>query len=254
MKSTSLNRSKSSPVKVVGDALDSAFPVVHQDNELVMACYRMTLTEKRLLLLGISKIDYSKYPSRSEPLEFDITVGEWKSAYSDSSRSIYKDIEAASKRLIGRQVFIKGRSDSDQVLNWLDRCVYHRGEGRISIRFGWSICHYLAGFVDQFTRLNIMHIRALSSFHSIRLYELLIQFRATGFRAIKIEEFRTLLGIDNAYPRFADLKRRIIVPSVNELNKNTDISISWTEVKEGKKVVSLRFIFEEKRQGNLLLD
>lgn len=235
-------------------ALVQSLSVATQDNELVTACYRMTLNEKRLLLLGIAKVDPSRMPTKGVPLEFDITVAEWRAAFGDDSRSVYKDLEAATKRLIRRQVFIKGRSDSDQLLNWLDRCQYHRGEGRISVRFGWTICHYLGGFLDQFTRLNIMHIRSLSSFHSIRLYEILIQFRSTGFRAIKLEDFRHSLGIDNAYPRFADLKRRIIDPAVSDLNQNTDILISWTEVKQGRRVVSLRFVFEDKRQVNLDLD
>lgn len=224
-----------------------------QDNQLVTACYRMTLVEKKLLLLGISKVDPSRMPSRGSPLEFDVTVTEWRGVYGDESRSIYKELEAATKRLIRRQVTLRGRADGEQLVNWLDRCQYHKGEGRISIRFGWTISHYLGGLLEQFTRLNILDIRALSSFHSIRLYEVLVQFRSTGFRAVSLDEFRKIMSLEDEYPRFADLKRRIIEPAISDINSNTDLIVVWQEVKQGKKVVSLRFIFEDQRQTSLPL-
>lgn len=241
-------------VSAPSDKLPPVQPVLAvQDNQLVMACYRMTLTEKRLLLLGISKVDSERMPSRSYPLEFDVTVNEWASVYGDSSRSIYKELDAASKRLLRRQVFLKGRSNDDQLCNWLDRCQYHPGEGRISVRFGWTVSHYLSGLFEQFTKVDLLTVRTLSSFHSVRLYELLSQFRSTGFRVINLVELRAALDLGDSYPLFADIKRRIIDPAVNEINEKTDFLVSWSAVKEGKKVVSLRFVFEDQRQGSLPL-
>ena len=227
--------------------------VATQDNQLVTACYRMTLTEKRLLLLGISKVDSSKMPSRGAPLEFDITVAEWRSHFGDDSRSVYKDLDAASKRLMRRQVFLRGRQTGDQLVQWVDRCQYHPGEARISIRFGWTISHYLGGLLEQFTKVDLLSIRALNSFHSIRLYELLVQFRSTGYRIISLDELRDVLELGPAYSRFADLKRRIIDSAVSEINLKTDLVLSWQEVKEDRRVVSLRFFFEEQRQTSLPL-
>lgn len=223
-----------------------------QDNQLVMACYRMTLTEKRLLLLGVSKVDSERMPSKSYPLEFDVTVNEWASVYGDNTRSIYKELDAASKRLLRRQVFLKERA-GDQLCNWLDRCQYHPGEGRISIRFGWTVSHYLSGLFEQFTKVDLLSVRTLSSFHSVRLYELLSQFRSTGFRVISLDDFRVALDLGDSYPLFADIKRRIVDPAVKEINEKTDFLVSWGAVKEGKKVVSLRFVFEDQRQVSLPL-
>lgn len=239
--------------KLSGGKSSAPAVVAVQDNQLVMACYRMTLTEKRLLLLGISKVDSERMPSKSYPLEFDVTVAEWSSVYADSSRSIYKELDAASKRLLRRQVFLKGRSDDDQLCNWLDRCQYHPGEGRISIRFGWTVSHYLSGLFEQFTKVDLLSVRRLSSFHSVRLYELLAQFRSTGFRVISLDALRDSLALGSAYPMFADVKRRVIDPAVAEINEKTDFIVSWNGVKEGKKVVSLRFVFEDQRQGSLPL-
>jgi plasmid replication initiation protein len=226
----------------------SAPSLVTQDNALITACYRMTLNEKRLLMLGIAKIDPTKSPSRASPLEFDITVAEWAAAYRDEPDAAYKAMDRASKCLIRRQVSINGRSDSVQLVNWLDRCQYHKGEGRISVRFGWTLSHYLTGFYEQFTSVNLLDIRALGSFHAIRLYEILIQFRTTGYRVLNLSEFRSILDLSGCYPRFADLKRRVIDYAVADINKNTDLDVTCYEVKQGRKVVQLRFAFEEKRQ------
>lgn len=246
-------KKSSGELAVSTDKVPKQSVVAVQDNQLVTACYRMTLTEKRLLLLGISKVDSERMPSRSYPLEFDVSVAEWAGVYGDGSRSIYKELFAASKRLLGRQVFLKGRSNDDQLCNWLDRCQYHPGEGRISIRFGWTVSHYLSGLFEQFTKVDLLSVRTLSSFHSVRLYELLSQFRSTGFRVLSLSELRAALDLGASYPLFADVKRRIIDPSVLEINEKTDFLVSWSVVKEGKKVVSLRFVFEDQRQGSLPL-
>ena len=43
-----------------------------QDNQLIEACYSMTLNEKRLLLFGISKINPSVFPDASKPFSFEM--------------------------------------------------------------------------------------------------------------------------------------------------------------------------------------
>jgi len=58
-----------------------------------------------------------------------------------------------------------------------------------------------------------------------------------------IETFKELMGVENisSYGDYGNLKRKVIKPSVNEINKFTDIDISFEEVKEGRKVVGIQF-------------
>ena len=56
-----------------------------QDNQLIEACYSMTLNEKRLLLFGISKINPSTFPDVNKPFKFEMTAQEWKEQFGDDN-------------------------------------------------------------------------------------------------------------------------------------------------------------------------
>jgi plasmid replication initiation protein len=62
---------------------------------------------------------------------------------------------------------------------------------------------------------------------------------------IGLDRFRDRLDIKDEYKRFCDLKRRVIVPSVNELVKKSGLVIDWTPIKSGKVVTQLEFTFRE---------
>ena len=83
--------------------------------------------------------------------------------------------------------------------------------------------------------------------------KLLIQFRGTGERYLEIEKFRDMLQIDSKYSRFVDLKRRVIVPAVEEINTRTGLLVSWEPHKLGRQVQGLRFHFAENPQKKMAL-
>jgi plasmid replication initiation protein len=60
-----------------------------------------------------------------------------------------------------------------------------------------------------------------------------------------LEKLYERLEIINQYNRFYNLKKRIIEPSINDINKSTNLSIEWDIVKKGKVITGLIFIFQE---------
>ena len=60
-----------------------------------------------------------------------------------------------------------------------------------------------------------------------------------------MEKLYERLEIINQYNRFYNLKKRIIEPSINDINKSTNLSIEWDIVKKGKVITGLIFIFQE---------
>jgi plasmid replication initiation protein len=217
--------------------------IATQDNQLIEACYTMTLTEKRLLLLGISKI----VPKRTEPFVFSVTADEWAQYYPDQDNP-YRALRRAAKALRGRFVRLHPKTGVTEELNWVDSARYHDRQGRVEIRFGWSIQLRLAGMLEQFTKIDLLSVRKLNSLHSVRLYELVAQFRSTGFRQISIEDFRFAMDCETSYPLVNDLKRWVLKPSIEEINTKSDIRIAFEEVKTGRKITALRFAITKEDQ------
>lgn len=218
--------------------------VVTQDNQLVNACYTMTLNEKRLLLLAISKIDSTRFPEPGKaPISVVVSVSDWIAHYAGKDpKAAYQEVQQASRRLLRRQVTVRKGAPNYQVMNWLDSCEYQPGEACVSIVFGYTVGLYLRGLQEQFTKISLLSAQELRSFHSIRLYELLFSFKSTKTRVEPLEALRERLELKQAYPRYADFKRRVVDPSIAEINSKTDIQVSYEPIKNGRKIVSLRFI------------
>lgn len=75
-----------------------------------------------------------------------------------------------------------------------------------------------------------------------------MRFNATGERVIYLEDFKSALGISDKYPQYKDLAKRVIKPSVAELNQRSDLVIKFETIKKGRSVAALSFEFKKNAQ------
>lgn len=226
--------------------------VVVQDNALVRSAYQMTLLEKRLLMLAISKVDACTAPARFQPIQVTVTRDEWAALYSDSNP--WRDLNAAADRLMGRVVIIHPTEKRGvrKKLNWTDSCEYH--DNHVVIRFGYSLSLELAGMLDEFTQADLLDVAKLDSFYSVRLFELLRQYETTGLLAITVDEFRAVMGVEDKYPRFAQLNQRVIKPAVASIQRKMPemkMSVEYIKKKHSRAVTSLKFRFKRSEQRDM---
>ena len=223
---------------------------ITQDNQLIEACYSMTLNEKRVLFLGISSVDPMIFPDSTVPLVCEINVDQWREYF--PSDNPWRDIKDAADRLLTRYVTLHPRSGITEKITWFDSVKYMENEGRIVIKFGYSIRIRLSGMLEQFTKIDLLSVNKLKTLHSIRLYELLSQFKKTGYRKISVEDFKFSMNCSNSYARIAELKRRVLEPAMKEINNFSDMKATYREVKLGRKITDFEFFFsrphEEEQQ------
>lgn len=225
---------------------------VTKSNFLVEASYRLTLEEQRLLLTCIAQIKTNE----DIPNELTITVSEYANIFGIQSTHAYEQVKNAAHHLYERDMKLFDPSQkTNGRLRWVYKIKYHDGQAKVTLGFSPDIKPYLAQLKGQFTSYKLCIVANLKSIYSIRLYELLMQFKATKERMLTIEKFRGLLEIkENQYPRFADIRRWVLQPAVNELNIKTNLIIEWKALKQGRKINSLLFKFKENGQMKLELD
>ncbi len=90
---------------------------------------------------------------------------------------------------------------------------------------------YLTQLQGQFTRVVIKNISRLSRSYSIRIYELLQQFRSTGERIIALDDFRSMLDIEHKYQTYKSLNQQLLRPCIDELNKKSDLAVTVETIK-----------------------
>ncbi|EBE8912552.1 replication initiation protein [Salmonella enterica] len=224
--------------------------IAYKSNALIEASYKLTLQEQRFLLVCISRLKSGESaPHPDEQKKMIITASEFYEAFPDMGRQHAEaKLKEAIDRLWDRSIIIRD-DDKREEFRWVqNRVQYLKGEGKVQITFSDSVMPYLTQLKGQFTKVIIKNVSSLSSTHSIRIYELLQQFRSTGDRTISIDDFRSMLNLSDKYKDFKSLNRALIKPAIAELNEKSDLAVTVETVKNGRSVVALRFKFKEDKQ------
>ena len=217
---------------------------VAKANYLVEASYSLTLQEQRLVLACLSKAD-----SRAEPTkEVELSASEYSELMNVDIKNAHRELQKASQKLYERSIIVK---DPDKVeeFRWIQKKIhYQKGEGKIKIFWSDDILIYIGQLKRRFTTYRLADVANLSTSYAIRLYELLMQFNSTKQRSISVDDFKSLFQLNDKYPLFRDLNKRVIKPAVKEINSSSNLEVFYSTRKQGRKVVELQFDFQEKNQ------
>lgn len=201
---------------------------VTKSNDLVMAAYKLTLNEQRLLLAAISQID----PRKPMPRPISITAQDFSEQYGIPLKHAYEALKEATSALYERDIkTFDGRYKSR--FRWVDRVDYLDGGGETKLFFTVHVQPYLVHLNQRFTTYELKRIADLTSTHSIRLFELLQQFRSTGFYRVSVAEFRELLELGPSYERYSNLKLKVIDPAIAELREKSGLLVELKTEKKG---------------------
>ncbi|MBA1974577.1 replication initiation protein, partial [Escherichia coli] len=186
--------------------------IAYKSNALVEASYKLTLQEQRFLLLCISRLNSGTDVASPELQKtMTITAAEYFDSFPDMGRKNAEvQLQEAIDRLWDRSIILKDDEKREE-FRWIQyRAQYARGEGKAQITFSDAVMPYLTQLKGQFTRVVIKNISNLSRSYSIRIYEILQQFRSTGERIIALDDFKSSLMLDGKYKDFKTLNRDLI--------------------------------------------
>jgi plasmid replication initiation protein len=103
---------------------------------------------------------------------------------------------------------------------------------------------YLKQVKERFMVYNLADISNFKSIYTTRLFELLQEFKETGWMIKSLAELRHAFSVGSKYTNYGHFKSRTIVPACEEINKNYHMKIRIEEIKEGKSVTAIKFIFK----------
>jgi plasmid replication initiation protein len=178
-------------------------------------------------------------------------AGQWDIT---SSGHAYEALADAAKRLYERSIKSvqrNKRGDPVRERRWLKgRADY--GEGAVTLEFNDEVLPYMTLLHEQFTSYQIKQVSQLSSFYAIRLYELCAQYKTIGERYLALEPLRAILDVGDKYQNVKDLRRCIIDPAMKEITGTSDLTVSATPRREGRKVIGFDFVIDQNLQRALL--
>jgi plasmid replication initiation protein len=231
--------------------------VVVQHNALAEAKYRLSVRAQKLLIRLLAELDQRVDDFTDIKLflrDFaKLTSGAPADMHSADVR--FTEFIDAAKQFMGRFVSITQppvpgeKEPRGLICHWISSIEKNPNEKSITFSFDPKLRPYLLGLSRNFFAFHTLHAFNLDSAYSIRLYQWAKsrQFHRRP-QQVSIDNVRHFLGtieIDaegvitkESLKRYNDFKKVALEPAVREINKKTDIFISFQEIKQpGTKII-----------------
>ena len=228
-------------------------PLVTQANQVVEASYKLTLAEKRLILLVLTKIDsHPDKPAALPETLIEVCAGDVIEHIKLPKNKAYEMLKDAADRLTERWVIIDCPDPRNPKLKqtktrWVYTVNYIPDDGKLQLRLSSDILPYLTHLAGEFIRYRINQVAGMTSVYAIRLYELLLQWMGDGEREVELDWLREKFDLPESYKRISDLKNRVIDPAIEQVNTHSNITVTYTQCKKGRVVVAFLFTFRLKQ-------
>lgn len=219
----------------------SADNLITKSNQLIEAAYKLNEIEQKIILTLISLVQ----PNDKEFQSYTFTIKDFIKLIGGNSNTRYKELEEITRNMLAKIYEIRFEERLVQV-QWLSQADYNYKKGTIELTLHKFLTPYLLELKKEFTSYHLKNVSKLKGHYSIRIYELLKQYERLQERTFDMEDLRHKLGATNIYPAYGNFKQRVILPSQKQINKKSDITFEFQEIKQGRAVKEIRFYIKTK--------
>ena len=219
--------------------------LVVKTNQLNSALQNLSLPELRIVQLAIVDArETNTGLSTDKPLRIDAL--RYAEMFETTRQNGYKRMKEAEETLFNRRFSYIDDDGKVVKSRWIQQVRYLDDEGAIELVFTLAVVNGISridGAEDFFTSYLLEQTANMDSIYSVRLYELLVQWKAAKQTPMfELEKFRDQLGIEpTEYKAMCDFKKRVLQVAIDEINEKSDIKISYEQVKKGRSIAGFKF-------------
>jgi len=238
--------------------------MVVKSNTLIEASYSLTVQEIRLLDIALA--DLATYDECEKDLltmhEFvHIRADEYAKIYDVDMKTVYTALREASENLFTRYFTYSVQSEKfpthqeHRKARWVWNIAYVEGQGLVKLAFTPDLIKLAGKLKGDFSRYHLKQKAPLTSVYAHRLYEMMMQWRKSKIvPSVSYNELRHRFDIDDKeYKRMDNFKSRALDPAIKQINEHTDITVSYEQYKEGRKVAGFIFKFKFKKSAKPII-
>lgn len=224
--------------------------LVVKTNRLNSAVQNLSLLEARIIQLAIIDARESRKGLRdNQPLT--ISAERYADAFGINKTHAYEMIKKSEDTLFNRRFSFIDVDGKLVKSRWLQQVKYLDGQGAIEVVFTDAVAkgiERIDGKVDFFTKYFLNNTVKFKSAYSIRLYELLAQWKnAVTTPIFELGTFRGQMGIEKGrYKSIKDFKLRVLDKALSEINEHSNLIVEYEQHKEGRKIIGFSFRIKEK--------
>ena len=232
--------------------MNSTLLKVKKSHELVTARYSFSLMEMRLFTIIVSLID-----DRDDDFQtYRIPIKNIIRTFNIKSKTIYAEINSLTTSMLKKIITIPVVEDGKdkEIKTALVSSFKYSVDGKwvLEATFHPILKPFLLQLKTKFLLYDIKNILKISSWNSIRMYELLKSYEGIGKRVFEVEELKQILWVEEKYSKYANFKSRILLKAQQDIEKNTDIRFEFEELSHyGRRVEKIAFtIYRNKKNAH----
>ena len=251
------------------------------DNSIVKASYNLSVSEQRLLLSALAQIPKNKQIDPKQA--YYITRDDFVRLGANADQAT-RDIRNATKDLMKKTLLIDTNAGILE-FHWLSEVLRFdkNADARLKLKypnqedykkyinglrkynlleslpigrhsddivarvvFDSRILPLLSELKDNFTQFLLNDVSGFCSVYSFRFYQMIMQFKSTGYCKVSLDDLRYSLALFEKYEATKDLRKWVIDTAVNEINEKTPYKVSYELLKTGRKFTHLELKFRQK--------
>lgn len=219
--------------------------LVVKTNQLNSALQNLSLPEIRIIQLAIVDArETNTGLTTDKPLRIDGL--RYAEMFETTRQNGYQRMKDAEENLFNRRFSYTDENGKLIKSRWIQQVTYLDDEGAIELVFTLAVVRGISrinGAEDFFTSYLLEQTASMDSIYSVRLYELLVQWKqAKNTPTFELGNFREQLGIEaHEYKRMGNFKLRVLDLAVEEINEKSDIKVSYAQVKKGRTITGFKF-------------
>lgn len=211
---------------------------VVKNNDLIQKTrYTLSAQEQKVLLYTISKI---KPQDNTQEFTFNIKALCEICGIEFNGKN-YANFKRTIKDLADKSFWIT--QDGTQILcRWYSKVKLYEKDLTVYLKLDETLIPYLTEIKENYTSYILENVLVMKSKYSIRLYEILKSVSNLGEYTITVANLKDKLQCAAEYEIYNNFKVRVLDTAIEEINKYTDIKVSFTPIRENRKIVALKFI------------
>ena len=226
--------------------------LVVKSNRLIEASYRLGMNEQRIILYAICRCREEQkglFPDLPVTITADAFVKQFPSV--DKS-NVYAQLKEVMNSLYNRSVMIHDIDPATKKARvretrWISEKAYIDGAGHVQIVFTPEVIKYMTRLETEFTSYQLEKVGNMTSAYAVRIYELLAQHRDIGNRTLNMTWLRETLQIaPDEYKLTTNFIRKVIEVAVDQINKHSDLTVSYKPVKTSRAITDFAFKIKSK--------
>ncbi len=204
----------------------------------------ITLKARKLLYLAMAQCRRSD----QEFYEFTIAIQDFAEFMGVAPSNVYEVANKLTDELMRGFITFKPEGKRDFVkFNLFKKCEYHADTG-ITFQLQEAMTPILLNLKRDFTKPLLTDFARMRSNYSIEIWHLLqkeMKSRKPMFTEViqvdvLLEELRKITGTQNKFKQLVEFKRYVWDKALREIRECCGVSITYTNIKQGRKVVGFR--------------